>query len=652
MQFQFDQTRTQNLNEALRLEWLETNGLGGWASSTIIGAHTRRYHGLLVAALSPPVGRTVLLSKLDETVEFNKEQIELGTNLFPGTIHPEGYRYLRTFSKNLFPHFIFETDGVRLQKTIAAVNGENTTLILYEVLEAPSVFTLKLQPFMAGRDYHGLMHANDTLNQHLEFKSGILTASLYDNLPALYLFVPNAEFTANPQWHYNFEYAVEKYRGQDFQEDLFTPGTFALQLKNGDRLGVMVSLRHPAGRNAFDLFDREKDRRKKLIAPLKVRDEITETLTLAADQLIVQRGENLKTILAGYHWFTDWGRDTMIALPGLTLATGRFDDAKKILQAFARHISQGMLPNRFPDSAQEPEYNTVDATLWFFIAIYRYLRYTADKDFVRDELMPVLQDIIDWHDRGTRYNIHVDADGLLSAGAPGVQLTWMDAKIGDWVVTPRSGKSVEINALWANALAIYAWLSKRFGQIDQAKNYARRTGQVKERFVEAFWFKEGGYLYDYLDGNIRDASIRPNQIMAIGLPYPLLENEKARRVFQIVMDKLYTPFGLRSLAPEDPDYKPKYGGNIFQRDSAYHQGTVWSWLLGPFLTALVRVNGSDGKSKARKLIDELKPHFQDAGIGTVSEIFDADAPHAARGCISQAWSVAEVLRVYTEIVQP
>ncbi|MGD9206351.1 MAG: amylo-alpha-1,6-glucosidase [Desulfobacterales bacterium] len=648
MKIQFDHNLLQNVDTAIQHEWLETNGLGGWASSTIIGAHTRRYHGLLVAALRPPVGRVVLLSKLDETIEFNTEQIKLGTNLFPGAVHPEGYRYLQFFSKHLFPHFIYETGGVRLKKTIAAVNGENTTLILYEVLEAPAVFTLTLQPFIAGRDYHGLMIANDAIGQHLEFEDGILTASLYDGLPELYLYVPNSEFTANPQWHFNFEYPVEKYRGQDFQEDLFTPGTFKLQLKSGDQLGVIVSLRHPADRNAFDLLEREKDRRKKLIAPLKVRDDITETLALAADQFVVQRGQDQKTIIAGYHWFTDWGRDTMIALPGLTLTTGRFEDAKKILRAFAQHVSQGMLPNRFPDSEQAPEYNTVDATLWFFIAIYRYLRYTRDTDFVRDELMPVLQDIIDWHDKGTRYNISVDSDGLLSAGEPGVQLTWMDAKIDDWVVTPRSGKAVEINALWINALAIYAWLSRKVGQMDQAKNYARRTVQLKKRFVETFWFEEGGYLYDVVDGNIRDTRIRPNQIMAIGLPYPLLEDDKAKHVFHIVMDRLFTPFGLRSLAPEDPDYRPAYGGNMFQRDSAYHQGTVWSWLLGPFLTALVRIYGADGKVKGKKIIEELKPHLADAGIGSISEIFDADAPHAARGCIAQAWGVGEILRAYTE----
>jgi predicted glycogen debranching enzyme len=651
VKIQFDQSVTQKFSAAVRLEWLETNGLGGWASSTIIGAHTRRYHGLLVAAHRPPVGRAVLLSKLDETIEFGKERIELGTNLFPGAIHPEGYQYLQSFSKNLFPTFIYETAGVRLQKMIAAVNGENTTLILYEVLEAPSAFELKLQPFIAGRDYHSLMHANEAINRDVTFENGILASSLYENLPELYLFVPNSTFAANSQWHYNFEYPVEKYRGQDFREDLFTPGTLMCRLKAGDKLGVIASTKAPDGRDAFDLFQAEKNRRKRLIANLKVTDEFTETLALAADQFIVERGEDLKTIIAGYHWFTDWGRDTMIALPGLTLATGRFSDAKKIIRAFARSASKGMLPNRFPDAGETPEYNTVDATLWFFIAIYKYLRYTDDKRFVKNELMPVLQDIIAWHERGTRYNIHVDEDGLLYAGQASIQLTWMDAKVGDWVVTPRTGKAVEINALWVNALAIYAWLSKVFGQVDQAKRFAKRAGQLKNRFREVFWFEEGGYLYDYVDGNIRDASLRPNQIIAISLPYPLLEEEKAQRLLQIIMDKLYTPFGLRSLAPEDPNYHPVYSGNVFQRDSAYHQGTAWSWLLGPLLTALVRFHGSDGKAKARKLIAELKPHLEDSGLGSISEIFDADAPHSARGCIAQAWSVGEILRAYTENLQ-
>jgi predicted glycogen debranching enzyme len=651
MGIHFDQNLTQNLSEAIRREWLETNGLGGWASSTIIGANTRRYHGLLVAAVYPPVGRTVLLSKLDEAIEVDRERVEISTNMFPGAIHPEGYRYLQAFAKDFFPVFTYEAAGVRLQKTIAAVHGENTTLILYEVLEAPSVFTLELRPLLAGRDYHSLMHANEAVNQNFTFENGVFSTQVYDDLPKLYLFVPNSTFTANPDWYHNFEYLVEKFRGQDFQEDLFTPGIFKCRLNAGDKIAVIASIRHPGGRDGFVLFEKEKGRRKSLIAHLKEHDEITETLTLAADQFIVQRGKDLKTIIAGYHWFTDWGRDTMIALPGLTLATERFEDAKQILLAFVQQTSQGMLPNRFPDAGEQVEYNTVDATLWFFIAIYKYLRYTGDKGFVRDRLMPVLEDIITWHEKGTRYNIHVDEDGLLVAGEPGVQLTWMDAKVGDWVVTPRTGKAVEINALWYNALAIYGWLLKKFGKIDQAKRFARKTAQLKNRFLEVFWFEEGGYLYDTVDGDNKDASIRPNQILALSLPYPLLEKERAERTFQIVMDKLYTPFGLRSLAPEDPNYRPVYSGDVVQRDSAYHQGTAWAWLLGPFLTALIRLKGPEGKAQARPLIKEFRRHFQDAGIGTVSEIFDADAPHAAHGCIAQAWSVAEILRAYKEDVQ-
>jgi predicted glycogen debranching enzyme len=310
-----------------------------------------------------------------------------------------------------------------------------------------------------------------------------------------------------------------------------------------------------------------------------------------------------------------------------------------------------MLPNRFPDAGAAPEYNTVDATLWFFVAIYKYLKYTGDKAFIKNELLPVLEEIIDWHDRGTRYSIHVDEDGLLYAGEPDVQLTWMDAKIGDWVVTPRTGKAVEINALWCNALAILASLYKSVGQKASAERFAQRAEQTKDRFRKEFWYEDGGYLYDYVNGEIRDTSIRPNQIFALSLPFPLLEGQQAKRVLETVTDKLYTPFGLRSLAPDDPQYRPVYSGNGSERDSAYHQGTVWAWLLGPWLTALVSVNGQEGKATARKCFQELMPHLEDAGIGTVSEIFDADWPHVPRGCIAQAWSVAEILRAYIEDLQ-
>ncbi len=651
MTITFDQRVTLNFNEVIRREWLETNGLGGWASSTICGAHTRRYHGLLVAAAHPPVGRMVMLSKLDETIEVDGQRLEMSTNVYSDAVHPQGYRYLQHFSKNFFPAFTYEAAGVRLQKTIAAVNGENTTLVLYEVSEASRAFTLELQPFMAGRDYHSLTHANDQMTENLEFENDVFVARLYEGPQDLFLLVPGAAFEARPDWYFNFEYLVEKARGQDFQEDLFTPGVFKCQLKSGDKLGVIASTQNPKDRDAFALFAQEKERRQKLISKLPVIDDATRTLGLAADQFIVQRDNDLKTIIAGYHWFTDWGRDTMIALPGLTLATGRFDDSKKIIQAFAQSISQGMLPNRFPDAGAAPEYNTVDATLWFFVAIYKYLKYTGDKAFIKNELLPVLEEIIDWHDRGTRYRIHVDEDGLLYAGEPGVQLTWMDAKIGDWVVTPRTGKAVEINALWCNALAILAALYNSVGQKASAERFGQRAEQTKDRFRKEFWYEDGGYLYDYVDSETHDTSIRPNQIFALSLPFPLLEGQQAKRVLETVTDKLYTPFGLRSLAPDDSYYRPVYSGNGSERDSAYHQGTVWAWLLGPWLTALVRVNGKEGKSTARKCFQELMPHIEDAGIGTVSEIFDADWPHAPRGCIAQAWSVAEILRAYVEDLQ-
>ncbi len=648
MPIAFNKTITQNFNEAIRREWLEANGLGGWASSTIAGAHTRRYHGLLVAATHPPVGRMVLLSKLDETITLGNQRFELGCNRYPNVVHPRGFEYLQAFAKDLFPVFEYEAGGVRIRKTIAAVNGENTTLVLYEVLRAPAAFTFELRPFIAYRDYHSMTHANEAIRRDVNFENGIFRNRPYDGVPELFIAIPGTTFEAQPDWYRDFEYGIEQYRGLDYREDLFTHGVFKVNLEAGDKLGIIISTSNPAGRDAFKLFTGEKRRREALLDSPSSKDEFSKIMTLAADQFVVKRGEDLKTLIAGYHWFSDWGRDTMISLPGICLVTGRFDDAKKILRAFAQSASQGMLPNRFPDAGEQPEYNTVDATLWFFVAIYKYLQASGDEKFVRDELMPILRDIIAWHDRGTRYRIHVDSDGLLYAGEPGVQLTWMDAKVGDWVVTPRQGKAVEINALWCNALMIFAELSKRFGNATEANKFLQRAAQVKERFVEVFWNEKAGYLYDYVDGEHKDAALRPNQIFALSLPFPLLEGERAKKVLQIVETKLYTPVGLRSLAADDPNYRPRYGGDQWSRDSAYHQGTVWSWLLGPMMTAIVRVEGEAGKKRAKRLLENIKPHLSDAGLGTISEIFDAEPPHSPRGCMAQAWGVAEVLRAYID----
>ncbi len=647
MSVHLDRTVTQNFAEAIGREWLETNGIGGWASSTISNVHTRRYHGLLVAATRPPVGRMVLLSKLDETLVREDARIELGANVYPGSVHPQGYRYLTAFSRDFFPSFTYEVDGIVLQKTVAAIHGENTTVILYQVIEAPENFKLELRPFVAGRDYHSLAQANSSIRRESHFSGDIWSYQPYAQLPTLYMLLPGTAFEANPDWYYSFEYLAEKQRGQDFQEDLFTPGVFTISLKTGDQLGIIVSTDNPIGRDAENLVAEEKARRKNLFPALPVADELTRALTLAADQFVVRRGDDLKTIIAGYHWFTDWGRDTMIALPGLTLVTGRYADAKKILQAFAENIDQGMLPNRFPDAGEKPEYNTVDATLWFFVAAYKYYLYTRDQAFLKEILLPAMAEMLDWHQRGTRYGIHMESDGLLVAGEPGVQLTWMDAKIGDWVVTPRSGKAVEINVLWYNAVAIYARLLHTAGRKEEAKTYQTLAKKIIKRFVQVFWNSEGGYLFDGVDGEQRDDAIRPNQILALSLPFALLGRTRARQVLKTVEDHLLTPVGLRSLSPQDPAFHPTYRA-IAISATAYHQGTVWAWLLGPYLTALVRVRGKTGQKQGLKLVQAIENHLSESGIGQISEIFDGDAPHAPRGCIAQAWSVAEIVRAYLE----
>lgn len=653
MPISFDATVTHDFENAASREWLEANGLGGWASGTIAGCHTRRYHGLLVAATRPPVGRMVLLSKLPETLEVGGERFELDTNRYAGAVNPRGYERLSNFALEPMPTFIYEAGGVTLRKTITAIHGENTTVVSYEVLDAPSAFTLELRPLIAYRDYHALQHANDALRfANASFADGIFRARPYEGAPELFLQAAGCSFSAKPDWYFRFEYAKEQERGLDAHEDLFCYGAFHRELAKGDRFGVIVSTGEVAGRDPLALVAKERARRQVVAGAVAGADDTVSALALAADAFIVRRGENLRTVIAGYPWFSDWGRDTMIALPGVCLATGRYDDAKKILRAFARSVDAGMLPNRFPDSGEAPEYNTVDATLWFFVTAHRYLEASGDEEFVLGELLPVFEEIVAWHERGTRYGIKVDDDGLLRAGSPGAQLTWMDAKIGDWVVTPRHGKPVEIQALWYNALCILADLRKRAGSLAESASLLARAKQVKERFVEVFWNAEASCLFDVVDGDRRDASVRPNQVFALALPYPLLAKDKARSVLAVIEQKLLTPYGLRSLAPDDPAYRGRYEGDPASRDAAYHQGTVWSWLLGPYADALVKTNGAVGKPKARKAIEGLTPHLLEAGLGSISEIFDGDAPHAPRGCPAQAWSVGEALRVFKDFMAP
>ncbi|MEP6844792.1 MAG: amylo-alpha-1,6-glucosidase [Panacibacter sp.] len=646
-----DQSTLQNFTEAIQHEWLETNGLGGWASSSVIGCNTRRYHGLLVAATKPPTERMNLVSKLDDAILSNGERFELSCNQYGGgVIHPTGNTYLQSFSKDLFPEWVYEAGGVQLKKTIAMLHGENTTLLLYEVAKAPAAFTLELLPLIAAKGYHSLQHAYNNIWWDVRFNDGIFHNQPFENAPNIFISVPASTYQHNPSWFNNFNYAVDIYRGQEFEEDLFNHGRISVELKEGDVIGIIISTENPAGRNAIELFNKEKQRRKSIVN--SYTDETLQQLVLAADQFIVKRGEDLKTIIAGYHWFTDWGRDTMISLPGLCLGTGRYEDAKKIIAAFAQNVSMGMLPNRFQDNNEPPEYNNVDGTLWYFIAIKKYLDATGDKKFILDQILPVLKDIIDWHFKGTRYNIHVDEDGLLYAGEVGQQLTWMDARIGNWVVTPRMGKPVEIQALWYNVLKIFAELLQMNGQRPDAELVELNATKAKQCFANKYWYEEGKYLYDNIDENgMADTSLRPNQLFALGLIYPIFEDkEKANAVLQIAEEKLYTPVGLKSLTPEDAHYIGIYGGDAYKRDSSYHQGTVWSWLLGPYVDAIMRhhLEESFAKRKAQKVIDDFKYHLNEGCIGSVSEIMDADGAHHPRGCIAQAWGVAEVLRVMKE----
>jgi predicted glycogen debranching enzyme len=446
-------------------------------------------------------------------------------------------------------------------------------------------------------------------------------------------------------------YKIEFERGQDFKEDLFTYGEFTVQLKKGSKLFVLLSNESTQEKDGKKLWDAQVKRKKSLLKDIDETDDFAKTLTLAADQFIVKRGNDLKTIIAGYHWFADWGRDTMISLPGLCLVTGRFDDAKKIIKAFAQVVDKGMIPNRFPDEGETPEYNTVDATLWYFVAVYEYLRYTKDRDFVKNELYPVLKEIVGWHFKGTRYNIKVDTDGLLMAGELGTQLTWMDAKVGDWVVTPREGKAVEINALWFNALKIMQSFAHEFGNIDDEKYFEQWANTTHNSFNKEF-VNEQNTLYDLIQNGVKDASIRPNQLFAVSLPFELVSKTVAKAIVKEAELHLLTTKGMRSISYKDDKYVPYYHGDQLSRDGSYHQGTTWSWLIGPFLTAKIKAEGKTALPKVKKILDEFSKHFNEAGIGQVSEIFDGNSPYFPKGCMAQAWGVAEPLRVYMEYIHP
>ncbi len=639
-----------NLDEATTKEWLETNGIGGYASGSISGINTRRYHGLLVAAATPPTGRAVLLSKFEETVLINGQPFELSANQYPDSVYPDGYTLLNSFTLKPFPTWQFEVKGdfgsLIVEKSVFMANGENTVVIEYKFTTQSKIQDLKLEirPLVAFRDYHHLRHVEtDFKIGFQQTKNGVAFTPLA-NFPTLYFSCKPILIEQTGFWYRNFEYQRERERGFDFQEDLFQPFTLKFDASSSQKISLLVSTEQRSISDVNNLLEKEIARRAEIVQNAAVSDDFLEQLASAADQFIVSRGDD-KSIIAGYHWFSDWGRDTMIALPGLTLTTNRPEIARSVLLEFSRYVSNGMLPNRFPDVGETPEYNTVDATLWYFEAVRAYLEKTGDYDFVEKYLYEKLIEIIVWHLRGTRYNIHVDTDGLLCAGDAQTQLTWMDAKSGDTVFTPRNGKAVEIQALWYNALRIIEDLAERFGDRSGRQQYAAMADLAQISFTQTFWNKAEECLFDCING-ARDGSVRPNQIFAVSLKHSMLPPDKARKVVGKVELELLTPFGLRSLSPKDKNYRGRYEGNGFERDSAYHQGTVWAWLAGPFFTAYAKTFAGEPETgeKLKNWLIPFTSHLSEAGIGQISEIFDGDAPHTPRGCVAQAWSVGEILR--------
>jgi predicted glycogen debranching enzyme len=678
MSIEFGREICGNLSNAETREWLVTNGIGGYTSGTVAGLLSRRYHGLLIAALQPPLGRTLLLAKLDETVGYDNLTYALHTNRWAdGSVEPHGYRHIESFKlEGTIPTWQFACADALLEKRIWMQYGANTTYVRYTLSHATQPLTLTLKALVNYRDYHGSTQSNDVGIRIKPIEGGICTIVNADDR-VLYLSTDCATATPAHNWHYNFDLAIERYRGLSDRENHLHAATFEVTLDPGESLTFAASnepqpnldgakalkLRHNQEQKLINLWKLDSSlerlrQRPETINHSQDRLAWIEQLVLAADQFIVDRPlpniPNGKTIIAGYHWFGDWGRDTMISLPGLTIATGRPELARSILLTFAKYVDKGMLPNRFPDAGDVPEYNTVDATLWYFEAIRSYYDATADDDLL-EELFPVLADIIDWHCRGTRYNIHLDAsDGLLYAGEAGVQLTWMDAKVEDWVVTPRIGKPIEINALWYCTLRSMAKFARQLGK--PYKEYDVLADRTLIKFSR-FWNADTGYCYDVLDSPAGDdASLRPNQIFAVSLPgigakgyAPLLTPTQQRGVVDTCGRSLLTSHGLRSLAPSHPQYQGHYGGNQLQRDGAYHQGTTWGWLLGSFVLAHLQVYGD--RTQARQFLEPIGHHLLAHGLGTCSEIFDGDAPMTARGCIAQAWTVAEVLRAWVAIEQ-
>ena len=659
----FDWSPDRNLAFLRDREWLVTNGLGGFASGTLLGIGTRRYHGLFVPNLTEPKGRYIMISRFDEEISVDGRSVRLGgAEFLDGRLETDVHRCLSRFTlEAMMPTWRFALGGRVIEKTIVMPQYQNTVCVRYRLLEGPPIM-VRLRPFAAFRRQDALLVHEEDWPFVFAYSHGRHEVHRTDGKLALRLGLRPAQgvFVCDEEVGRNVLYRVEQVRGYDHSENVFSPGYFAVELTGSAPVSFVATTQDwhalEIDGDAAIAAERARVERLMAIAPAATRDGFSAQLAAGADQFIVlpgsrleetlqagAAGDEVRTIIAGYHWFGDWGRDTMVSLEGLTLWTGRWREAAAILRTFSHYVRDGLLPNLFPEGSREALYHTADATLWYFHAIDRYTRITGDRALVRD-LFPVLRDIVEHHVGGTLFNIGVDpSDDLLHAGAPGYQLTWMDAKVGDWVVTPRRGKPVEIQALWYNALCLMAEWAAAFG--DTPEPYAERARRVAASFERRFWNPRVGHLNDVVDGEQGDdASCRPNQVFAISLPHPVLTRTHWGAVLDIVRAKLLTPYGLRSLSPDHPDYKPTYHGDLRARDAAYHQGTVWPWLIGHFVDSVQKHDPGGGDT--RVLLRAFEDHLRDAGIGSISEIFDAEPPFLPRGCIAQAWSVAEVLRAW------
>jgi len=678
-----------NLPPALHSEWLDVNGRGGYASSTLLNCHTRKYHGLLVARLATPPGCYVLLSKFEDTFSCGARQHPLTCHQYPHNFFPEDYRFLKTFQQDVCPVFIYEGDGIRIRKSLMMAAEEDCLLVRYDLDDCPAPGVLRLRPFLAFRDYHRLARENPFLRAKILTVKNGFSIRPYAGMPPLVIQTNiKPAWQEQPFWYHAFEYAEEAARGYEHHEDLFSPGILEVPLRKGKTVIVSVSLAPFYGRLSKK-WDDEVRRRRKLaqqggvmagtlgmavpelqaqnqpgegaaisggegvgtaISPDEGEDQrLLRLLLRAGRQFLVRTPEGRPAIIAGYPWFGEWGRDTLISLPGLTFCCGRIRGGVDILTHLARFERQGLLPNVFSEGNKNHAYNTVDAPLWYFWAVQQLLKYTGNNEAVVEKnIWPSLKNILRQFLHGTIFNIYMDDNGLLHAGAEGRALTWMDACIDNRPVTPRYGYPVEINALWYNAVCFAAELAARFG--DQEFYFQELILRIRQSFQKTFWIEEGAYLGDVYHNGKLDRSVRPNQIFAVSLPHSPLETDQGRQVFEKVRNELLTPVGLRTLSPRDPQYRGRYEGSSTSRDGAYHQGTVWPWLLGHFGEAWLKVaaDREEAKDALRLYLRTfLRRHFLEAGVGCVSELFDGDSPHRPNGCISQAWSVAELIRLYT-----